>query len=129
MRRKNGTGSITTYGYFRLGTNGNKKDEHILIAEHALGRSLPLGASVHHIDGIKTNNDKHNLVICPNQKYHKLLHQRTDSINACGHAHWRKCWLCQKYDDPINLYIGIRKVHHRICENKRQRDLKKRKSI
>ena len=125
MRRRPGTGCITTYGYFRLATNGNKKNEHLVVAEKALGKPLPRGVIVHHHDKIRTNNAPDNLVICPNQKYHKLLHQRMDAVAACGIAHWRKCWLCQQYDDPKNLYIGSRKVHHSRCENARQRQKKR----
>ena len=122
-QKSDGTSYITSHGYVR--TNRMKKCEHILVAEKALGHELPDKALVHHWDRDKTNNNNNNLVICPSQKYHKLLHQRMDSLDACGHADWRKCWMCQQYDDPENLFIGERKVHHPHCENKRQREAAK----
>jgi len=45
------------------------------IARKALGKSLPKGAIVHHIDGNPANNRNDNLLVC-NRSYHLLLHQR-----------------------------------------------------
>jgi hypothetical protein len=50
--------------------------EHTLVAEKALGKSLPFGAVVHHIDSNRQNNNPSNLVICQNHSYHRLLHCR-----------------------------------------------------
>ena len=64
---------------------------HIPICEKALGKSLPVGAEVHHIDENKANNSHNNLVICESRAYHRLLHRRMRALKACGHANWRKC--------------------------------------
>lgn len=58
--------------------------EHRLIAEAALGKPLPAGAQVHHVDGDRGNNATTNLVICQDQKYHGLLHRRTRVVKAGG---------------------------------------------
>ena len=58
--------------------------EHILIAERALGRYLPDGAEIHHVDENKRNNANRNLVICQDSAYHKLLHVRTRVLKAGG---------------------------------------------
>jgi hypothetical protein len=58
--------------------------EHVLIAERALGKPLPSGAQVHHVDENRRNNANRNLVICQNQSYHLLLHSRAHVLRAGG---------------------------------------------
>lgn len=100
----------------------------ILVAEKVLGKPLPKKAKVHHVDENKKNDDPYNLVICENQAYHLLLHQRKRAYNACGHADWRKCLFCQKYDDSINLYMppNGNPGYHLKC---RRENYRKRKEI
>lgn len=103
-------------GYFRISVNGKKARVHVLIAEKALGRKLPPGAQVHHVDENKSNNVNSNLVICPSPQYHILLHTRTASLKACGHASWRRCIFCRVYDAPENLVIHLDgQAYHRKC--------------
>ncbi len=75
IRRERGTGFILD-GYIYIQKDGVKKAAHVVVAEKALGKSLPKGAVVHHIDRNKQNNKPTNLVVCPNQAYHLLLHKR-----------------------------------------------------
>ena len=114
--RKRGTGSIRL-GYLAHTRNGVTQAEHIVIAERALGKPMPAGAVVHHADGNKLNNAPTNLVICPNQAYHRLLHRRMAAMQACGDPNWRKCWVCKQYDDPARLYISPngQNINHRAC--------------
>lgn len=119
--RTKGTGNITKYGYLRRGEGGKRKFEHVRIAEKALGREMPPGAVVHHGDGDPTNNRFGNLVICPNQSYHRLLHTRMDAFDACGNPDWRKCWICGVYSPLTELKVYNRIIEHRECKNIYQR--------
>lgn len=98
--------------------------EHIRIVEAVLGRKLPIGVRVHHVDYDGTNNAHSNLVVCPNESYHKLLHIRQAAMETCGNPDWRKCTHCQKYDDTANmkkLPSLTESYYHRACDSARRR--------
>ncbi len=70
---------------------------HVLIAERALGHSLPRGAVVHHVDWNSRNNSNNNLVICENDAYHYMLHARQRVLNDGGDPNTQKlCGLCKR---------------------------------
>jgi hypothetical protein len=80
LRWKGGRSLGNKKGYMSIyqgSVNGKSiyRQEHILIAEKALGRSLKQGEVVHHINGDKLDNRNSNLIIC-NQSYHTSLHQK-----------------------------------------------------
>jgi hypothetical protein len=111
----------------RADTNHGYVYEHILVAEQALGKPLPPGAEVHHVDVDCGNNEGTNLVICQDDAYHKLLHQRMRALRACGHADWLKCKFCKQYDAPENLYVSpCGSVHHPRCVNEYHRNRRKK---
>lgn len=114
-RRKNGTGTVMKSGHISLNVSGRPQYEHVITAERALGHELPDGAQVHHVDLNPSNNDSDNLVICPSDAYHKLLHRRQRALNECGNADHRKCWVCKRYDAPENLTGNDRRIHHAEC--------------
>ncbi len=60
---KRGTGTISSTGHRNIGRNGTKVGEHVLICERILGRKLPPGAEVHHVNGQPADNTLTNLVI------------------------------------------------------------------
>ena len=99
--------------------------EHILIAEKALGKPLPLTARVHHHGPIKDQC----LVICENNAYHLYIEARYRAWKACGHADWRKCRFCQKYDEPSNLLIHDRHVQHASCDAQKRRERKANREV
>ena len=103
--RTSGSGSLRNDGYIMHETDGKRVLEHVRVAEKALGKPLPKGAVVHHVDENRSNNDPSNLVICPSHSYHALLHKRMRALAACGHADWLKCHICKKYDSPDNVKI------------------------
>lgn len=93
------------------------------VAEKALGKSLPSGAEVHHVDEDPTNNEPSNLVICESRSYHILLHQRTDALKACGHADWKRCRICGEYSDSENLEsVGKGSFLHTKCRRQYQKE-------
>lgn len=128
MNARAGSGHINKEGYREICVNGRRAREHISIAERALGKALPLKAVVHHVNEQRSDNRNENLVICPNNRYHKLLHQRMRSFTACGHYDWLSCRFCKVFDAPENLRLFVRAVHHKECWNayeRRQRKIRK----
>ena len=127
MTREKGAGSISRHGYLRRGENGIRMVEHLRIAERVFGGKLPAGAVVHHANGNKTDNRNENLVICPDQKYHLLLHTRMAAMGASGNPNYLKCWICCNYDDPSNLIHHVRAHYHRQCDRKYQRTMREKR--
>jgi len=76
---------------------------HRIAAENVLGKPLPLGVVVHHLDKNRKNDRNNNLVICENTKYHVLLHIRQRAKDAGFEPDWRKCSKCREYDHPDSL--------------------------
>lgn len=62
--------SIDVKGYIMI--NRTKQREHRVIAESVLGRKLKTKEVVHHINGVKWDNRKCNLLIC-SAEYHSWL--------------------------------------------------------
>ncbi len=97
-----------------LQDDGNRKLEHIAIAEKALGKPLPVGAIVHHHDQAKTHNVNDNLVICQDRGYHAHIHKRMRIM-----AQWfdpdthTSCPTCQQiklkteFHKNKNSYTGL----------------------
>jgi hypothetical protein len=112
--------------YKVINVDGRYEREHRVRAEKALGKPLPPGARVHHVDGSTSGGP---LVICQNQAYHRLLHRRQLALTTSGHANYEYCWYCRTWDAPEAMAIGYRKtgqvgkrwVNHRACRARYQR--------
>lgn len=97
----------TSNGYVKVKCAGHPRAnkhgyvlEHILVAEKALGKYLPPGAVVHHVDEDKSNNVPSNLVICEDDAYHQLLHSRMRAYAATGDANAKRCGDCGWWMKP-----------------------------
>lgn len=64
--------------------------EHVLVASKALGKAIPKGAVVHHVNGLRGDNRPENLVICENEAYHKLIHARMKARGMDTKGKWRQ---------------------------------------
>ncbi len=88
--------------------------EHILVAERALGKFLPSGAVVHHVDSVPSNNENNNLVICQNQAYHMLIHSRTRILRMGGHPDRDGiCSQCHMVKPKLEFYPSKGSTGHR----------------
>jgi len=102
--------------------------EHFLVVEKVISRFLVRPEEVHHVDLDGHNNSSDNLVLCPDTAYHQTLHRRLRALEACGHADWRWCWICKKYDSPSNVHLkGNGTYQHTECWNSYKRTLNLRK--
>lgn len=82
---------------YQLARGSSGIREHVRVAEEALGKKLPPGAQVHHVNGDKRDNRNSNLVICENQEYHSLLHVRARVLRAGGDPDTQRiCWGCRR---------------------------------
>ncbi len=94
--------NIPVKGYRSQRVNGVKAFIHRAKAEAALGKPLPAGAIVHHVDGF--TNAQSALVICENQAYHLFLHHRTRIVRAGGNPNTDKiCGTC-KQAKPLGAF-------------------------
>lgn len=124
-RRWNG-GKRLALGYVLLATEGGGyTQEHVLLAEKALGRKLPKGVPVHHVNEDKSDNSAGNLVICESHAYHHLLHVRTRALKATGDANSRKCKFCKEWG--LGLRVVGRWSYHLKCSNEYSRSMRTKK--
>jgi hypothetical protein len=80
---------------------------HVAIASLAIGKSLPRGSQVHHVDGNKLNNARGNLVICQDYAYHALLHQRGAVVAVGGNPNTQRfCRACGQAKDFDQFHIS-----------------------
>lgn len=114
--------------YKKVWLDGRQVREHVLVATRVLGKPLPPGAEVHHVNADTMDNRNCNLVICQDHSYHMLLEQRAAALAECGHAGWIRCGHCGELDDPANMYLrpNGRSGFHRVCNQKYQRDRRRK---
>jgi hypothetical protein len=109
--------TILPNGYVRIG----RSYEHNVVAESVLGKKMSFPHEIHHINGIRSDNRKENLVICEDRKYHRLLHARKRALIFCGDANKRSCIFCKKFDYLENMVFNKKTgkgICHPKCRNK-----------
>ncbi len=96
--------------------------EHHLVAASALGKDLPSGVVVHHVNGDGRDNRPENLVILQSKAEHNTLHRRQRALDACGNPDFVRCEYCKEYGDPESddVYSAFRpnghiRARHRSC--------------
>lgn len=131
IRQAPGSLVPTGDGYLTKRINGERKLYHVLIAERAMGKALPVGAEVHHINEKRSDNRPDNLVICPDRDYHMMLHARQRASDSCGNANWKRCGYCKNYDEP-SMMTGrssrgepMKIFYHKSCAAKYARERKR----
>lgn len=109
-------------GYVILTPIGSEKiAEHVAVAEKALGKKLPRGAVVHHVDENRSNNSPQNLVICESPRYHSLIHTRMLVAKAGGNpVTEKKCTRCKSIKPRAEFYssslhLDGKRNHCREC--------------
>jgi hypothetical protein len=93
--------------------------EHWLVAEKALGKALPPGVVVHHVNEVKTENRNNNLAILPGHGYHAALHRRLRIVKAGGNPFTQSvCRRCGAVKDLQDFYLmpsGIPQANCKAC--------------
>lgn len=115
-----------SYGHIYTKVNGVTKAAHVRIVESVIGRNLVGTEIVHHVDGNPGNNNNANLVVCPSQAYHFLLHRRQRALDATGDASKMKCVYCKKWDSQESMRISGKnksRANHKECEIEYRKEL------
>jgi len=97
-----------------LRNDGDTYRIHRIIVERVLGKPLPDGAQVHHVDGNKRNNAHSNLVVCHDAAYHRLLHYRLRVRRAGGNPNTDGVCGCCGLVKPLVQFNRRGAVKHGI---------------
>ncbi|MCK5614426.1 hypothetical protein KAR91_71830, partial [Candidatus Pacearchaeota archaeon] len=108
------------YWYLRIKNHPNAKKsgyvaEHVVVATKAIKRPLRKGEIVHHLNMIKDDNQKGNLVIC-NNKNHANWHRQLEELGAIAYSAGLVKFSKKKGYVPTDAF------HRLVCRNRRIQD-------
>ena len=87
---------------------------HIALAEKALGRNLPKGAVVHHVNRNGEDNCPGNLVILQNAQEHRSLHASMRIVDCGGDPKTQRvCSSCGL--QPKGMFTNEKQTVCRVC--------------
>lgn len=70
-----GATAVNHHGYTEVKlSNGVWRKQHVLVVERRLGRRLKRTEEVHHVNGVRSDNKRSNLVHCRNKGAHSSIH-------------------------------------------------------
>ncbi len=130
-----GRQSSVSLGTYRGVHAGYKRyrPEHVVIAERIIGKHLPDGAVVHHVNRNPVDNRPSNLVICENNSYHMHLHSRQRVVDAgCDPLTHKHCTMCKEirprsgfYKNHIR-YDGLNQACNRCVSDAQKKRVRER---
>jgi len=139
---KGGVSWQGSHGYRDVATSdpryrkNRKCREHTAIVERIIGRNLPIGAEIHHVNEDRSDNRPENLVVCQDRAYHMLLHARAERLKLFGTLTRKRCIGCERVCDLADFYRdrtrsvdGRSNVCKSCCDEKREVRRNKHESI
>lgn len=120
---KGGKSLSDGYVLLRAGTV-DQKPEHVAVVERAIGRLLPAGAVVHHVNRIRSDNRDSNLVALQNTAEHNELHRKMRVVAAGGNP-WTD-FLCSRCAQPKHRTLFYREKPTGKCIDCNRRDARDR---
>lgn len=91
--------------------------EHILVVECTIGRVLPVGAVIHHVNDQTADNRNSNLVVLQSSSEHGTLHRRRRVLRRGGDP-WtqRLCCICKQAKDTSEFYRSSDRAFSAACK-------------
>lgn len=123
QRRANGESGKKPTRYKVWLQDGRRVQAAVVVAEKALGKRLPKGVLVHHVNGDSFDDRNSNLLVC-RRGLHNIIHGRMKALDATGNARAKPCRFCHKYEMPGILKENGTSHFHQSCAN---RDAQKRR--
>lgn len=122
-----GIATLNNSGYYEVDQNGKKVNLHklIYIANHG---EVPKGYTIHHKNGVRTDNDPRNLVAMP-KRYHKLVHDsyNDNSIRGVKMNNKKLCKTIEKLQEGLNFareeLKELRENNERYVDNIAEKEL------